>query len=517
MRKWGPLFAVCLGSFMLLVDVTIVIVAMPDMAGDLDASFADLQWVLDAYSLALAAVLLAAGSLADRFGRRAVFVAGTTVFTAASVLCAFAPDTTTLIAARAIQGLGASAMFATTLALLGHAYRGRDRSLAIGVWGATSAAAAAVGPIAGGLLTEHFGWEWIFLVNLPLGLVAIALSLRVLDESHGDRDARLDLPGLVAFTAAAGLVTYGLIRAGGAGWGDGTVLGVLGVGAVALVVFVVAERRVAHPMLDLGLFRSPAFAAIMIGVALSQFAAFACFPQISVWLQSMLGHGPVATGLTLLPMAATSFVVAGLAGRLLHDVPPRGPVGIGIMSIGVGALLLTLVDADSERWALVPGFVVIGVGVGLALPQVAGAALAAVPPHRAGMAGGALNTFRQLGFALGIAVVGVVFRSTVEGRLDGVAGIADPTAAAEAVGSGGAPKIVAAAPPDQAETVHTVLGEAFVVGLDRIFLLCGVTGIAAGVLVLLAPRPGRLASDPRAPVRVADGADRDRDGDAADR
>ncbi|WP_436790115.1 MFS transporter [Yinghuangia sp. YIM S10712] len=496
MRKWVPLIAVCLGSFMLLVDVTIVIVAMPDMAGDLDASFADLQWVLDAYSLALAAVLLAVGSLADRFGRRATFVAGTLVFTAASVLCALAPDTATLIAARAVQGIGASAMFATTLALLGHVYEGRDRSVAIGVWGAVSGAAAAVGPIAGGLLTEHFGWEWIFLVNLPIGLVTVALSLRVLDESHGDRAARLDLPGLVTFTAAAGLVTYGLIRAGGDGWGDTVVLTVLAVGAVALAAFVVAERRVAHPMLDLDLFRSPAFSAIMLAGALSQFAAFACFPQVSVWLQSLLGYGPVATGLTLLPMAATSFVVAGVSGRLLHDVHPRGPVGFGIVIIGVGSLLLALLDADSGRWVLVPGLVAIGIGVGLAIPQIAGVALGAVPPHRAGMAGGALNTFRQLGFALGIAIVGVVFRSAVEGRLDGAAGIADPGAAAEAVGAGGAPGIVAAAPPGTADTVRAAIDEAFAAGLDRVFVVCGTVGIIAGVLVLIAVRTPAPAAKP---------------------
>lgn len=489
MRKWGPLIAVCLGSFMLLIDITIVVVAMPDMAGDLDASFTDLQWVLDAYSLALAAVLLAAGSLADRQGRRTVFVSGILVFTGASVLCALAPNATILIVARALQGLGASAMFATTLALLGHAYEGRDRSIAIGVWGAVSGAAAAIGPIVGGLLTENLGWEWIFLVNVPLGLAAVALALRVLDESHGDRDARLDLPGLVTFTASAGLVTYGLIRAGGNGWGDATVVTVLAAGAVALAAFVVAECRAAHPMLALELFRSPAFAAIMAGGALSQFAAFSCFPQVSVWLQSVLGYGPVATGLTLLPMAATSFLVAGVCGRLLHGMHPRGPVGFGIMIIGAGSLLLTLPDAGSGRWALAPGLVVVGVGVGLAIPQIAGAALSAVPPHRAGMAGGALNTFRQLGFALGIAIVGVVFHSTLEARLAGAPGVVDQGAAAEAVGSGGAPAIIAAAPPGLSDDVRTTVEGAFAAGLDRVFTVCGAVGLAAGVLVLIAVRP----------------------------
>ncbi|MYV99626.1 MFS transporter [Streptomyces sp. SID3343] len=489
MRKWAPLCAVSLGSFMLLVDVTIVIVAMPDMADDLDASFTDLQWVLDGYSLALAAVLLAAGSLADRFGRRRMFVAGTVLFTASSGLCALAPDANLLIAARVLQGLGASAMFATTLALLGHAYQGRDRSTAIGVWGAVSAAAAAVGPLAGGLLTEHLGWEWIFLVNLPIGLLTAGLSLSVLTESQGDRAARPDVPGLLTFTAAVGLGTFGLIRAGGHGWGDATVLAVLGGGGLALIAFVAAERRSVHPMLDLGLFRSPAFTAVMVAGALSQFAAFACFPQVSVWLQSLIGSSPVAAGLTLVPMAATAFVVAGVAGRLLHGTHPRVPVGGGILLIGTGSFLLTAIDVDSGRWMLAPGLVTIGIGVGLAVPQIAGAALGAVPPHRAGMAGGALNTFRQLGFALGIAVVGVVFRATLEGRLDGATGISDPKSAAEAVGSGGASAVVAAAPPGTGEALREAIERAFVAGMDRVFALCGAVGVVAGVLVLLTVRP----------------------------
>ncbi|WP_020550857.1 MFS transporter [Embleya scabrispora] len=502
MRKWGPLFAICLGSFMLLVDVTIVIVAMPDMSTDLGSSYTDLQWVLDAYSLAPAALMLGAGSLADRVGRRRVFGVGTVVFTAASLICALASDTATLIAGRALQGVGGAAMFATTIALLGHAYQGRDRGVAFGVWGSISGAAAAVGPILGGLLTQHFGWQAIFLINVPIGVLTVAMSRRMLAESHGNRSARPDLLGMFTFTLGAALLTYGFIRAGSDGWTERGTLGVF-VGAVlAFALFVSAEIRVAEPMIDLALFRRGAFGAIMAAGLLIQFAAFAAFPQMSVWLQSVLGHDPVEAGLALLPLAATSFVVSALAGRFLHGVGPKWPLGIGAAFIGVGSLALTLVDAGSHWTALAPGLVLGGVGVGLAMPQMAGAALAAVPPARAGMAGGALNTFRQLGFALGIAVVGVVFRDGAADSLRDATAIGDPHTTAEALGGGRAQGIVAAAPAGSRDAVQGALREAFAAGLDRAFVLCGVLGLAAGALVLLTVRsaPASRAGEPTRPA-----------------
>ncbi|WP_406277616.1 MFS transporter [Embleya sp. NBC_00896] len=505
MRKWGPLFAVCLGSFMLLVDVTIVIVAMPDMGADLGSSYTGLQWVLDAYSLALAALMLGAGSLADRVGRRRVYGGGTVLFTVASLLCALASDTATLIAARALQGVGGAAMFATTIALLGHAYQGRDRGVAFGVWGSVSGAAAAVGPILGGLLTQHLGWEAIFLINVPIGVLTVLLSWSVLTESHGNRSARSDPFGMATFTLGAALLTYGFIRAGADGWADRGTLAVF-VGAVlAFGLFVAAEIRVAEPMIDLALFRRASFGGIMAAGLLIQFAAFAAFPQMSVWLQSVLGYSPVEAGLALLPLAAMSFVASALAGRFLHGVRPKWPLGMGAVFIGAGSLSMTLVGAGSDATALLPGLILAGVGVGLAMPQMAGAALASVPPARAGMAGGALNTFRQLGFALGIAVVGVLFRDGAAHSLRDAESIGDPHAAAEALGGGRASGITAAAPADARESVLDALRAAFAAGLDRTFVVCGVLGIAAGVLVLLtvrdapapaAERPIRPESEP---------------------
>jgi EmrB/QacA subfamily drug resistance transporter len=421
MRTWSPLIAVCLGTFLLLVDVTIVVVALPALATDLDSSFAGLQWVLDGYALSLAALLLGAGSLADRYGRRRTYLAGLALFGVASLACALAPNAPALVAARVAQGVGGAAMFATTAAILNVTYSGRDRGVAFGVWGAVNGAAAAAGPILGGLLTEHADWRWIFLVNLPVCAVAAWYAVRGLAESRSPQGSRFDLPGTVTFTLAAGAVVYGLIRATGDGWTDRLALASFAVGIAASVAFVVAERLSAHPMLDLGLFRAPSFRALILAALLAQAAAFAYLPYTTVWLQQVLGHGPVDAGLLgALPMSAAALVVGALAGGPLQRVPPRITVGVGLLLIGAGAASQARLDAHSGGAALVPGLIVAGVGVGAVLPSLASAVLAAVPRDRSGMASGALNTFRQLGFALGVAVFGVLFQHRVDAHGDDV-------------------------------------------------------------------------------------------------
>ncbi|GIJ44293.1 MFS transporter [Virgisporangium aliadipatigenens] len=416
MRKWWPLVAVCLGAFMLLVDVTIVTVALPDMAGDLKASFSELQWVMDVYALALAALLLGAGSLADLLGRRRVYVAGLLFFALASLACGLAPNAATLIAARAAQGLGGAAMFATTMALLNSTYRGRDRGMAFGVWGAVNGAAAAAGPILGGLLTEHLDWRAIFLVNLPVSVITVVLTLAVVAESRRADGARPDPWGMLFFTAAAGALTYGLIEAGDRGFTAGRTLLAFAVAACASVAFVVVENRRPQPMLDLALFRRPSFVAVMLAGALLMASAFAILAYTSVWLQQVLGLGPVRAGAALVPMAAAAFVSSGLSGRFLANVAPRLPIGVGLLLVAAGSAAQAVLDASSDAWAVLPGLVVGGIGVGVSIPVLSSAVMASVPAERGGMAAGALNTFRQLGYALGVAVLGLVFRDGVEGH-----------------------------------------------------------------------------------------------------
>jgi EmrB/QacA subfamily drug resistance transporter len=497
MRKWWPLVAVCTGAFMLLVDVTIVTVAIPDMARGLHTSFSALEWVMDIYALVLAALLLGAGSLADLAGRRLVYVGGLVVFALSSLACGLAPDAGVLIAARGVQGLGAAAMFATNLALMNNVYQGRDRGIAFGVWGAVNGAAAATGPILGGLLTQWFGWQSIFLVNLPVSVFAVAVTMRTVTESRNPHARGLDMGGLVTFTIAAGAVTYALIRAGDAGWGSSSTLGLLALGLVSLAVFVVIEARGKAPMLDLALFRSPAFTAIMVGGLLLTASAFSFMTFTSLWLQSVLGLSSIKAGLVLLPLCAASFLVAAIGGRFLHGVSPRWTVGFGLLLIGAGGLAQSFLSAGSGWAALVPGLVVTGVGVGAATPMLASAAMAAVPMTRAGMAGSTLNTFRQLGMALGIAVLGGVFRNGLEGSLSGT----PANGTAGALAGGQARMVIGHTPPARRPVVEHAVRAAFAHGLDQTYVVAGCTGLAAGLMVLALVRTTRSPAPPE-PART---------------
>lgn len=499
MRKWWPLVAVCTGAFMLLVDVTIVTVALPDMARGLRTSFSAVQWVMDLYALVLAALLLGVGAAADRVGRRRVCIAGLVVFAVSSLACGLAPNAAVLIAARGVQGLGAAAMFATTMALLNSTYQGRDRGIAFGVWGAVNGAAAAAGPVLGGLLTQGFGWRSIFLVNLPISVLAVLLTLRVVQESRDPRARGIDLPGLATFTTAAGAVTYALVRSGEAGWSSASTLGTLALGGVALVVFLAVEARTSRPMLDLRLFRSPSFTAIMLAGFLLSVAAFSSPVYTSVWLQSVLRLSAIEAGLVLIPMSVTSFVVSAVAGRFLQGMPARFTIGCGLVLIGAGASGEAVLSAGSAWFAVMPGIAVTGLGVGLATPSLSSAALASVPVERSGMAAGAISTFRQLGLALGIAVLGSVFRSGLADSLSG-----SPAAgSASALGGGQAGVVIRHAPVRARPAVEHAVRSAFAHGLDTIYLVAGVVGVAAGVIVLLLVRPFTPAhATPSAP-RIA--------------
>ncbi|SFF67777.1 MFS transporter [Streptomyces mirabilis] len=480
MRTWGPLTAVCLGTFMLLLDVTIAVVALPDMARALHASLSDLQWVIDGYALALAALLLGVGAAADILGRRRVHVAGVVLFAVASLLCGLASGPGMLVAARGLQGVGAAAMFATTLPLLGSVYQGRQRSTALGVWGAVSGGAAAVGPVLGGLLTEGPGWRWIFFVNLPVSVASVWLTLRVVPESRGPRGMRIDWAGTVAFACFAGATTYGVVRAGADGWTSGVVTGSFGTAAPALVAFVLVERRVAHPLLDLSLLRKPAFVGVMAGALAFNGVAFGVIPYLSIWMQTVLGMSPVRGGLTLLPLTGATMVVAILAGKLLHGVPARLTIGGGLLLVGSGAFCQAVLDAGTSWTVLVPGLVLVGIGTGFVSPAIAGAALAAVPPERAGMAGGAVNTVRQLGYALGVAVFGTVLTSRMQDTLS--------RDAAHTLAGGGAGAL-------RGPLAEHTLRAAFASGLDSASVAAGVTGMVAGALVLVLVRTPRAVTD----------------------
>ncbi|MEU9297612.1 MFS transporter [Streptomyces sp. NPDC048266] len=498
MRKWWPLAAICLGTFMLLVDVTIVTVALPDIAADLGTTLSDVQWVVDIYALALASLLLGVGSRADRIGRRKVYLTGLIVFTAASVVCAVAPSAGVLIGARAVQGLGAAGMFGTTIALLGMHYSGRERGVAFAVWGATNSVAAAAGPLVGGLLTQYLDWRWIFFVNLPVCLIAVVMTLRSVREAKGLGRQRADVLGMVTFTVAGGALTFGLIRAHSDGWAAPFTLGLFAAAAVALTLFVVVETRHEHPILDLSLFRRPSFTGLMVGALFLQGAAFAYLLYESLWMQSVLGYEPVQAGLYILPMCASAFVASALTGRF-GPWPPRVSIAGGLALIALGAGMQATLGAGSSGSSLVAGLVVSGLGVGLVTPSLSAAALATVPPERGGMAGGAVNTFRQLGFALGIAVFGVIFQWRIERVLRADGGVPDPHGTAVALSGGQARSVVAAWPEGgRAEMAHLVR-EAFASGLNAMLIAAAALGAVASLLVVATVRVPTAGAERRKP------------------
>jgi len=503
-RKWWPLVTVCLGTFMLLIDVTIVNVALPQMAADLHTSFTALQWVIDGYALSLGVLLLGAGALGDRFGHRRLYAGGLVVFALASLACGLATGDVALIVARVAQGVGAAAMFTTTVALLNGAYDGRSRGLAYGVWGGVSGAAAAIGPILGGLLTEALNWRWIFLVNLPVSVAALVLCGTVLAADRVSRSSRFDVAGTVTFTVAALALTLAVIRANTVGWGAFQTWGLLALSALALAAFVLVERRSPDAMLDLALLRNRSFVGILVASLLVNFAAFAAFTYTSIWLQSVLGLSPLRAGLTGLPLSIVSVIVSGLAGAKLHGRSPRLIIGGGMLLVGLGsALCALLLGADSSWPALLAGYAVIGAGIGLVMPALAESAMGAVPARHSGMAAGAVTTARQLGFAIGIAVLGTVFASRAEGYL-GEHGAPDPQRTAHGLAAGQADGILAALPDGLRSTVDAALHGASAAGLDASFLVAAGAGLLGGLAVLVLVRPASSDARPAWPGDPSD-------------
>jgi EmrB/QacA subfamily drug resistance transporter len=409
-RKWRALSIVCVAIFMLLLDITVVNVALPNIQRELHTSFTDLQWVVDAYAIMLASVMLNAGSLGDLLGRKRVFVAGVALFTLASALCGAATSPLFLNLARGAQGIGGAAMFAVSLAIIAQEFHGTERGTAFGIWGATIGFAVAVGPLVGGTLTEWAGWRWIFFVNIPIGVACVVAALRVLHESRDEEHGGFDLPGFATLTAGLFALVLALLRGTSWGWTSGRTIGLLVAAAVLLVAFVVVELTRRAPMFDVRLFRTPAFTGAQIVAFTLSGAFFSQFLYLAVYLQNVLHLSPIETGVRFLPLSLLAFLVAPVAGRMSAHMPPRFLFGAGMALVGVALLLMHGLSATSSWTTLLAGFVVGGIGVGLVSAPLASVAVSVVPPRQAGMAAGVNNTFRQVGIATGIAGLGAILQ-----------------------------------------------------------------------------------------------------------
>jgi len=501
-NKWWTLTAVCLGTFMLLLDVTIVNVALPDIQRALNSSFSDLQWIVDAYALTLAAFLLTAGSLADMFGRRRLYLVGLTVFTLASVLCGFAVSTVMLQLSRALQGVGGAIMFAVSLALLADSFRGKDRGVAFGVWGAVTGLAVAIGPLLGGILTSGISWRWIFFVNAPVGIAAVVIALTKVAESRAAQASRPDWLGFSLFTVALSSLVYGLIESNQRSFTDGLVLGCLAVAAVLLAVFVVVELRSAQPMFDMELFKLPTFSGGAVAAFGLSASIFSMLLYLVLYLQDILGYSPLGTGVRLMVISGGILVTSTVAGRLTSRVPVRLLVGPGLIVVGIGLLLMRGLDAGSAWTHLIPGMIVGGVGVGIVNPPLASTAVGVVPPQRAGMASGINSTFRQVGIATGIALLGTLFSNNVKGevlaRVAAVPGLSrSGPQIATAVQSGEIRNVIARLPEQVRPVVGMITRAAFTTGLNRILLVAAVIALVSGVVSLAAIRGKDFAQQQR--------------------
>jgi EmrB/QacA subfamily drug resistance transporter len=501
-RKWWTLVAVCIGTFMLLLDITVVMVVLPDVQRGLGATLSDLQWVVDAYALTLAALLLTAGSLADQFGRRRLYVIGIALFSLASLLCGLADSPLFLILARSLQGIGGAIMFATALALLGNTYSGHDRGIAFAVWGALTGIAVGVGPIVGGALTELLSWRWIFYVNVPVAAVAVIVALRRTPESRDPHPAAVDWPGVVTFSTALAALILGLIRGNPDGWDSTLVLTSLIAAPVLLVLFVAAERRSRAPMFDLALFRKPAFTGAAAAAFAVSASILALLLYLVIYLQSVLGHSPLGTGLRLLTFSGGVLVFGALSGRLSEHVPARVPMTLGLVLVGVGLLLMRGLDASSDWTALLAGLITAGAGAGLVNPPLASTAVDVVESRRAGMGSGINTTFRQVGIATGIAALGAVFQSSVRASVTaGLAhvpglGVEAARHAAEAISSGQGAQTISALPPHSQEAAAHVARAAFTGALNELFAIGAVVAFVGAVLTLLLVRSKDLVTRP---------------------
>jgi EmrB/QacA subfamily drug resistance transporter len=413
-RKWWTLGAVAFGLFMIMLDNTVVFVALNSIQQDLHISTSELEWVVSGYALTFAALMLTGGKLADLLGRRLIFIVGLAIFTASSLACGLATGAGFLIGARVVQGVGAALMNPATLSIITATFPPRQRGTAIGIWVGVSAMALAIGPLIGGVLTEKINWSWIFFINVPVGIAGIIVSRLVIEESRDQsEEQRLDLPGLL--TSAVGLfaLTYALIEGNNYGWSSTRIIASFVVAAVALTTFVLLELHQRVPMLDLSLFKNSTFAGANTTMLLVALAMFGVFFFNSLFLGQILGYSPIQTGAAFLPMTVLIVFVAPLAGRFSDKIGSRWLMGTGLVLLAASLLSFSTLDAGSSFWAILPGLILGGFGMSLAMTPTTAAAMGSVPVDKAGVGSAVLNSARQVGGSTGIALMGAIVAASV--------------------------------------------------------------------------------------------------------
>ncbi|MFY9578613.1 MAG: MFS transporter [Gaiellaceae bacterium] len=424
-RRWWALGALGVSVFMIMLDNTVVSLALPTIQTDLKASLTQVEWVVNSYTLVFAVVLLTGGKLADFLGRRRIFVLGLVVFTGSSLACGLAGSGGALITARAVQGVGAALMMPATLSIITATFVAKERGIAIGIWAALSGGALAIGPMIGGVLVQHAGWGWIFFINIPVGVIGILATFRLVDESKdSSAERRLDVPGLVTSGLAIFALNYALIQGNDYGWGSARIVGSFVGSGVLLIAFLVIEMRQRLPMLDLSLFRNRTFAAANVTGLLMFIGLFTYILYFSIFLQTVLRYSAVQAGATFLVSSAAILLIAPLAGGLAAKIGPRLPMAVGMALYGVAMVAMSRLDESASFWNIGPWLFVGGAGFGLIVAPMTEAILESADVDKAGVASGVMQVFRQLGGALGVAIMGAIVSARLSGLTPGLPGYA---------------------------------------------------------------------------------------------
>jgi len=476
-EKGIVLLTMCFALAMAMLDNTVVNVALPSIQRDLGAGFSQLQWIVDAYVLAFASLLLTGGILGDRYGRKKMFLAGLAVFTVFSFLCGLSATPTQLIGARALQGIGGALLIPGTLSIITVTFPPHERAKALGIWAGVSGIALALGPTLGGYMVEHLGWASVFFLNVPIGLLAIVIAIFTVRESRSEQERQLDVVGLILGTSALFFVTYGLIEANAFGWSDPRIVGSLAAFVVLLGSFLWWELRTPHPMMPLRFFKIPAFSAgntVAFAIALGMFATFFF---LTIYMQTIHGYSPFQAGASFLPLTLAIVVTAPQSGKYASEHGSRAPMSLGLCLAGGGLILLgLLLTPTTQYWVMFPIFLAMGVGMGMTMAPMTAAVMNSVGRERAGLGSAMTNTSREVGGVLGIAILGAILSSQIRSAFTPAIAKLGLTAEQVQLVAGSAQHgelSTAGIPADQAAAVKSAFDSAFMQGFRPALLFAG--------------------------------------------
>jgi EmrB/QacA subfamily drug resistance transporter len=500
-RKWWTLGAMCFALFMIMLDNTVVNVALPSIQQDLGASISGLEWTVSGYTLSFAVLLATGGRLGDIFGRRRIFLIGVVLFALSSATAGLAPDETFLVVSRVVQGIGAALMMPGTLSIITDAFPAHERGKAMGTWAGVSALALAVGPVLGGFLTEHVTWRAIFYINIPVAIGAVAATLFAVRESRDTSVGRdVDYAGVSVLTAGLTALVLALVEGNSWGWGSSKIIALLAVAALALPLFVWVENRVKAPIVQFNLLSDRNFLGAIVVALVVSFAMLGVFFFLALYMQDILGYTPLEAGIRFLPSTLMIVIIAPVAGRLSDRFGPRWLIGGGLLIVSASLFSFSGIAVDSRYLDLLPGFMLLGIGIAMTMSPMTSAAMNAVPVQKAGVASGVLSMFRMVGGSLGVAVTGAIFQGLVSSRLDSMLSGSGISAGARAeiseqLGSGSVSGALKGLDPAQAKAATAAGSEAFVYALGHAMSVSGAVALAGAVIGVVAIRAkGRKTS-----------------------